>query len=150
MWADSAQDMDPIGVSSDWAGCDYPDAADFASTMVLQGGWFASGNNWLVSYFATLPPTTPNDFVNVNGSTYTQDKVYAWIAGNLTLGAGSVDPTVRQRAYMAATKLLIDMGLYAYLYQGRDYRYFRSWIKGYELNENPTASGLMYYWVTKG
>jgi len=151
--ADEAQDTNPMGVSFEGNYPDYPDPADAASTMLQQGGYYASGDNWLVPYFTTLAPSTPNDLVHVNGSTYTQDKVYAWINGNLTLAAGSLDPSVRQRAYEVATKLAIDMGLYAYVYQTRGFWYWRSWLKGYELQESPmigACSDLLFCWLTKG
>src|SRR5208337_89964 len=94
---DIVQDSNPLAVYWYENFPDYPDPSDAGSTMLQQGGYYASGNNWLVSYFADLAPTTPNDLVHVNGSTYTQTQVYAWINGNLTFGAGSVDPVVRQK-----------------------------------------------------
>jgi hypothetical protein len=152
--ADEAQDADPMGVSYTWNAPDYPDPSDAASTMLQQGGFYASANNWLVDYFKTLAPSSPNDVVHVGGSTYTQDQVYDWINGNLSLGASSVDPAVRQSAYEVATKLAIDMGLYAYVYQAQQLLYFRSWMKGYEMQENPIVGGsydpdLLFYWLVK-
>jgi hypothetical protein len=151
--ADTAQDMNPMGVYWEGNYPDYPDPSDAASTMLKQGGYYPSGNNWLVSYFANLSPVTTNDVVHVNGTAYTQDKVYDWINGNLTLGAGSIDPAVRQRAYLIATKLAVDMGLYSYVYQARQFWYWRSWLKGYELQESliiGACSDLLFCWLTKG
>jgi len=150
--ADTAQDMNPMGVEFEYAGSDFPDPSDAAGIMVQQGSFYAAGDNWLVSYFANLPPSTPNDVVHLNGSTYTQAQVYSWINGNLTLGAHSLDPAVRQEAYLAATKLVIALGLYAWLFQSDEFWYWRSWMKGYELQENPEIGGvglLVFYWVTK-
>ena len=149
---DSAQDMDPMGVEYTYNYPDYPDPGDYTSTMVLQGGYYASASNWLVSYFASLPPPTPNDVVHVNGTAYTQAQVYSWINGNITLGDASLDPAVRQRAFEVSTKLVIDMGLYVYLYQEQKFWYFRSWLKGYEMQGNPVIGGeggLLFYWLTK-
>jgi len=153
MVADTAQDMNPMGVC--WAGNfpDYPDPSDAASTMLQQGGYYPSGDNWLASYFATLATPGANDLVHVNGSTFTQDQVYSWINGNVTLGAASVDPTVRQNAYLTATKLAIAMGLYVFVYQVQMLWYWRSWLKGYELQENliiGAGGDLLFYWLTKG
>ena len=150
---DIVQDSNPLAVYWYENFPDYPDPSDAGSTMLQQGGYYASGNNWLVSYFADLPPITANDLVHVDGVTYTQTQVYAWINGNLTLGAGSVDPVVRQKAYEVATKLAVDMGLYAFTYQLRQFWYWRSWLKGYELQENPiigAAGDILFYWLTKG
>jgi ABC-type transport system substrate-binding protein len=152
MIADTAQDMDPMGVSYDGYFPDYPDPSDAAFELVQQGGFYPSGNNWLVSYFADLPPVTPDDMVHVNGSTYTQSQVYDWINGNLSLGAGSIDPAVRAEAYEIATKLTLAMGLYVNIYQIQQLLYFRSWLKGYEMQENPISGAswnLLYYWLTK-
>jgi ABC-type transport system substrate-binding protein len=153
--ADTAQDSDPMGVSWEGNSPDFPDPSDYAATMLQVGGYYASGNNWLVPYFTALAPSTSADVVHVNGTTFSQDQVYGWISGNLTLGAGSVDPAVRQRAYAIATKLAIDLGLYAYVYQARQLLYFRSWLKGYEMQENPIVGGgydpdLLFYWLVKG
>jgi len=153
--ADTVQDMDPMGVSYEGNSPSYPDPADYASTMLQVGGYYASGNNWLVPYFSDLAPSTPTNVVHVNGTAYSQDQVFGWISDNLTFGAGSVDPVARQRAYEIATKLAIDMGLYVYVYQARQLLYFRSWLKGYEMQENPISEGaydpdLLFYWLTKG
>ena len=150
---DIVQDSNPLAVYWYENFPDYPDPSDAGSTMLQQGGYYASGNNWLVSYFAQLAPTTPNDFVYINGTAYTQTQVYSWINGNLTLGAGSVDPVVRQRAYEVVTKLGIAMGLYVFVYQYSAFWYWRSWLKGYEVQENPiigAAGDLLFYWLTKG
>jgi hypothetical protein len=72
--------------------------------------------------------------------------------GNITLGGTSVDPAVRQQAYEVTTRLAIAMGLDTYVYQGRCFWYFRSWLKGYQLQENPITGGdytLLYYWLRK-
>jgi ABC-type transport system substrate-binding protein len=90
--------------------------------------------------------------VHVNGSTYRQDQVYTWINGNVSLGNTAVDPAVRQRAYEISTKLAIAMGFYVYVYQARQLWYFRSWLKGYEMQGNPMIGGaddLLFYWLTK-
>jgi ABC-type transport system substrate-binding protein len=149
---DIAQDNNPLAVYWYENFPDYPDPSDAGATMLAQGGYYPSGNNWLVSYFAQLAPSTPNDVVHVDGSAYSQSQVYAWINGNLTLGAGSVDPTVRQNAYTTATKLMIAMGLYTFVYQLSQFWFWRTWLKGYGLQENPiigAAWDLLFYWVTK-
>jgi hypothetical protein len=89
----------------------------------------------------------------VNGTTYTQDKVWSWMQGNITLGDTSVDPAVRARAYLTTERLAIAMGLYIYVYQAEAIWYFRSWLKGYEMQENPMIGAvyvLVFYWLTKG
>jgi hypothetical protein len=136
---------------NEWAP-DYPDASDYANPFYSEGGFYTSGNNLLASNFASLPPSTPNDVVHLNGTTYTQSQVWSWIQGNVTLGGTSVDPAVRQRAYKVTTELAIAMGLDVYIYQGRGFWYLRSWMKGYEMEENPMTGGegtLVYYWMTK-
>jgi peptide/nickel transport system substrate-binding protein len=148
-----AQDLNPMGVyfPAAWAP-DYPDPSDYVNAMYGGGGLFASANNWLVSNFASLPPSNPYDLVHVNGSTYNQDQVYSWMNGNITLGGTSVDPAVRQRAYEISERLAIPMGLYVYVYQARQLWYFRSWLKGYEMQVNPIIGGggaLLFYWLTK-
>jgi ABC-type transport system substrate-binding protein len=146
------QDMNPMAVSIDWNVPDYPDASDYLDMMYLEGVLYARSNNWGGSNFASLPPSTPYDVVHVNGLTYTQDQVYSWINGNITLGDTSVDPAVRQRAYEIATRLAVAMGLYVYIYQPRQFWYFRSWLMGYEMQENPIIAGemdLLFYWLTK-
>jgi ABC-type transport system substrate-binding protein len=151
--ADTAQDMNPMGVAWESNFPDYPDPSDAASTMLQQGGYFPSGDNWLVSYFAALAPSTPGDVVHMDGSTYPQSQVFAWINGNLTLGAGTLDPTVRQEAYLVATKLAVAMGLYVNVYQGRALWYWRSWMHGYELQENfviGSEGEILFFWLTKG
>jgi len=151
--ANEAQDMDPMGVClQDWAP-DYPDASDYADPMYREGGSYPAGDNLFVSYFASLAPSTPNDLVHVNGSTYTQAQVFSWINGNITLADISVDPAVRQAAYETSVKLAIAMGLYVYVYQAAQIWIFRSWLKGYKLQENPIIGGgadLVFYWLTKG
>jgi hypothetical protein len=60
---------------------------------------------------------------------------------------------VRARAYLITTKLAIAMGLYVYVYQYQQFWFFRSWLKGYEMQENPivgSSSDLVFYWLTKG
>jgi len=147
-----AQDQDPAGVQlQSWAP-DYPDPTDYMDPMYLQGGAYPAGANWFVSYFARLAPSTPYDVVHVNGTAYTQQQVYGWLTGNVTLGDTAVDPAMRQHYYSIATKLAIDMGLYAYTYQARQFRYDRTWLKGYEMQNNPMtnqAGHLVYYWLTK-
>jgi hypothetical protein len=132
---------------------DYPDPADVVDALYLEGGVYASGNDWAVSNFASLPPTTAYDLVHLNGSTYTQAQVYSWMNGNITLGNTSTDPAVRQSAYTEAERLAVAMGLYVYTYQVRQLWYWRSWLKGYQLQENPVIGGgaaLLFYWLTKG
>jgi ABC-type transport system substrate-binding protein len=151
--ADSAQDMNPMAVAFSTFAPDYADASDYVYGMYGQGGFIPSGVNWLDSYFASLAPPTPNDLVHVNGSTYTQAQVYAWINGNLTRGDASVDPVVKQRTYETSEKLGIAMGLYVNVYQAEAFWYFRSWLKGYELQDNPIISSggkvLLFYWLAK-
>jgi len=148
-----AQDNDPAPVQlQSWAP-DYPDPTDYVDSMYLQGGAYPAGVNWFPSYFDRLAPTTPNDLVHVNGTTYTQAQVYSWISGNVTLGDRNVDPAVRQHYYEIATKLAIYMGLYVYLYQVKQLRFDRTWLKGYASQENPItnqAGHLLFYWLTKG
>jgi hypothetical protein len=150
--ADTALDLDPMPNQYTYWTSDYPDPADNIDNMYLQGGYYGSGQNWLVSNFASLPPSTPYDLVHVNGSTYMQDQVCRWMNGNITLADTSVDPAVRQRAYEIATKLAIDMGLYVYVYQAQQLFYFRTWLKGYEMQDNQILGGdsiLLFYWLTK-
>jgi ABC-type transport system substrate-binding protein len=147
-----AQGSNPMAVSYQGWSPDYPDASDYAFPFYGAGGYLTSGDNLLVSNLASTAPQTANDVVYINGTTYTQDKVYGWITGNVSLGGSSVDPVVRQRAYTIATKLAIDMGLYVYIYQTRAFWFFRSWLKGYEMQENPITGGavdLVFYWLTK-
>jgi ABC-type transport system substrate-binding protein len=148
-----AQGLNPMPVSfNEWAP-DYPDASDYVNPFYGEGGYFTSGTNLLASNFASLPPSTPNDVVHINGTAYTQAQVWGWMQGNITLGGTSVDPAVRQRAYKLTTELAIAMGLDVYVYQGRCFWFFRSWLKGYEMQENPITGGdytLLYYWLTKG
>jgi ABC-type transport system substrate-binding protein len=154
LWlANFAQDMNPMGVTLDGWIPDYPDPAGLIDGLFLEGGVIASGTNLLGSYFASLPPSTPYDMVHVNGSTYTQAQVWGWMQGNITLGDTSVDPAVRQAAYETMNRLAIAMGLHAYVVQARQLWYFRSWLKGYEMQENPTIGGggtLIFYWLHKG
>jgi ABC-type transport system substrate-binding protein len=153
--ADAVPNADPMGVSFEWSSVDYPDTSDYAFPMLEVGGWYPESNNWFVPEFAALAPSTPNDLVHVNGSTYGQDTVYRWINGNLSLSDASMDPAVRQQGYEIGSKLAIDMGLYLYLYQEDTSLYFRSWVKGYEMEENPISAGggspdFQFYWLTKG
>jgi len=153
MVANGAQDEDPMGVGFQLWAPDYPDPTDYINAMYQQGGAYPAGNNLFTSNFASLPPSTPNDLVHVNGSAYSQAQVYAWMNGNITLGGTSVDPAVRERAYVITTKLAIAMGLYVYVYQAQQFWYFRSWLKGYGMQENPiigSSSDLVFYWLTKG
>jgi ABC-type transport system substrate-binding protein len=150
---DSAQGADPMPVAIDDWWPDYPDPSDYINGFYQESGWEAAANNWLATNFASLPPSTSFDVVYVNGSTYPQDKVWSWMQDNITLGGTSVDPAVRARAYLIATKLAIAMGLYVYIYQAEQIWYFRSWLKGYEMQENPMIAGsrvLFCYWLTKG
>jgi ABC-type transport system substrate-binding protein len=147
-----AQGSNPMAVSYQGWSPDYPDASDYGFPFYGAGGFLTSGDNLLASNLASTAPSTPNDVVHVNGTTFTQDIVYGWMTGNISLGSSSVDPVVRQRAYAIATKLAIDMGLYVYIYQTRAFWYFRSWLKGYEMQENPIMGGavdLVFYWLTK-
>ena len=147
-----AQGADPMPVSVTYWVPDYPDPTDYMPSMYAEGGYYPSGGNWGVSNFASLPPPTPYDVVHINGTTFTQSQVYSWINGNITLGDTSVNPAVRQEAYATATKLAIDMGLYVYTYQARQFWFFRSWLKGYEMEENPMIGGAgehVFYWLTK-
>jgi ABC-type transport system substrate-binding protein len=148
--ADSAQDVDPMGVAFDgWWGAD---PSEFIDGMFLQGGFEAAANNWLVAYFASLPPSTPNDVVHINGSTYNQTQVYGWINGNVTLGDTTLDPAVKQSAYATANRLAIAMGLYVYVCQLQELWYWRSWLKGYQMQENPAVGGsgsLLFFWLSK-
>jgi len=152
MMANSAQGADPMSVIiDDW----YPgtgDASDFVSGLYQEGAFEASASNWLLSNFASLPPSTPYDVVRVNGTTYTQAQVWSWMQGNLTLGDTSVDPAVRARTYLITERLAIAMGLYVYAYQARMIWFFRSWLKGYEMQENPMIGAIaepLFYWMTK-
>ena len=152
MVANGAQDQDPMGAAYQLWAPDYPDPGDYVGPMYQEGGAYPAGNNWLTSNFASLAPVNANDLVHVNGSTYTQAQVYSWINGNITLGGTSVDPAVRQRAYLITSRLAIAMGLYVYVYQARLFWYFRTWLKGYQNQENPiVAAGvdLLFYWLTK-
>ncbi|MFI5449785.1 MAG: ABC transporter substrate-binding protein [Candidatus Bathyarchaeia archaeon] len=153
--ADTAQNMDPVGVAYDFWSADYPDPSDYMDGMYLAGGWYGGGNNLFASNFASLAPSTPYDVVHLNGSTYTQAQVDNWMNGNITLGDTSVDPAVRQEAYTTATRLAIALGLYAYVYQQNSFWYARSWLKGVDTyQENPMIGGLhpgglLFYWLTK-
>ena len=153
IYADGAQNMDPMGVAFQLWAPDYADPADYVDAMYQQGGVYPAGNNLFVSNFASLAPSTSHDVVYVNGTAYTQAQVYGWINGNITLGDLSVDPAVRARAYLITERLAIDMGLYAYVYQYEQFWFFRSWLKGYQMQENPivgSSSDLVFYWLTKG
>jgi ABC-type transport system substrate-binding protein len=150
--ADLAQDNDPMGVAIQTFAPDYADPSDYMHQLYEQGGLYPSADNLLVSNFASLTPSTPYNMVHVDGSTYTQAQVYAWMNGNTTLADNSVDTAVRQKAYETATKLAIAMGLYVNVYQGRQFFYFRSWLKGFEMQQNPIIGGcgdLLFYWLTK-
>jgi peptide/nickel transport system substrate-binding protein len=145
--------QDPMGVYWDTVSPDYPDPSDYVDLMYLQGGFVPAGNNWVVSNFVSMPPANPNGLVHVNGSLFAQDKVYSWINGNVSLGDTSTDPNVRQRAYKIAEELAIDMGLIVYVYQVQQFWFFRSWLGGYQYQENPMLGGvgdLLYFWLTKG
>jgi hypothetical protein len=152
MMANSVPSSDPMPVVIDdwWPGTG--DASDFVSGMYQEGAFEAGASNWVLSNFVSLPPQTPNDVVHLNGTTYSQDKVWSWIQGNLTLGDTSVDPAVRAKAYLITTRLAIAMGLYVYAYQARMIWYWRSWLKGYEMQENPMIGAIdepLFYWMTK-
>jgi ABC-type transport system substrate-binding protein len=150
-----APGVDPAAVLYAWWVPDYPDPGDNLYGIYAETGVYPAGNNWFVSNFASLPPSTPYDVVHVDGSTYSQAQVYSWLNGNITLGNNNLDnPAIRQRAYENATKLAIAMGLYVYLYQTRQFWYWRSWLKGAEMQENPVIGGsptpdLLFYWLTK-
>jgi ABC-type transport system substrate-binding protein len=150
--ANTVQDQNGMGVAFGAWSPDYADPADYVNAMYLEGGYYSSGSNWLVSYFASLPPSTPHDVVHLDGATYTQAQVYSWMNGNITLGDTSVDPAVRQSAYEVSEKLAVAMGLYVYVYQANQLWYFRTWLKGYEMQENPMIGGgpeLVFYWLSK-
>jgi len=150
---DIAQDNNPLAVYWYEEFPSYPDPANAGNDELQQGGYYASGNNWLVSYFAELAPTTPNDMVHFEGSTYSQTQVFAWINGNLTLGASSLDPTVRQNAYLTTSKLAAAMGLYVPVYQLSQFWFWRTSLKGYTQQENPVVGAdwiLLFFWITKG
>ena len=153
MMADSAQGADPMPlIIDDW----WPstgDASDLISGLYQEGAFEAAADNWLATNFASLPPSTPYDEVRVNGTTYTQAQVWSWMQGNITLGDTSVDPAVRARAYLITERLAIAMGLYVYVYQANMIWFFRSWLKGYQMQENPMVGGVgdpLFYWMTKG
>ena len=153
LFADIAQNQNPLGVGFQFWVADYADPADFVSSFYAQGGTFTSGDGLLVSNFASLPPPNANGMVHFNGSTFTQEQVFTWLDGNSTLADRSPDPAVRQQAYKIATELGIALGLYVYVYQSQAFWYWRSWLKGYEMQENPTIGGggsLLFYWLTKG
>jgi len=153
LFASYAEGQNPMGVAFQFWVADYADPADFVSGFYVGGGTFPSGDNLLVSNFASLSPSTPNDLVHVNGTAYTQAQVYSWINGNGTIADSSADPAVRARAYLITERLAIAMGLYVYVYQTQWHWYWRSWLKGYELQQNPTIGGggtLLFYWLTKG
>jgi ABC-type transport system substrate-binding protein len=146
-----APGMDPMGISFTYWAPDYPDPSDYVNAIYLEGGYIPSGDNLFVSNLASMAPSTPYDAVHING-TYSQAQVYRWMNGNITIGDTSVDPSVRRRAYEITEELAIAMGLYAYVYQARQMWYFRSWLKGYETQENPMIGGgwdLLFYWLTK-
>ena len=150
---DIAQDTNPLAVYWYEEFPSYPDPANAGNDELQQGGYYASGNNWLVSYFAALAPSTPNDLVRVGGSTYTQSQVFSWINGNLTVAAASVDPTVRQNCYTAASKLGVAMGLYVPVYQLSQFWFWRSSLKGVAMQENPIVGDvwiLLFFWLAKG
>jgi hypothetical protein len=84
---------------------------------------------------------------------YMQSEVWSWIQGNITLADTSVDPAVRARAYLMTERLAVAMGLFVYVCQYDGIWYFRSWLKGYEMQENPMIGAdydLVFYWLTKG
>jgi ABC-type transport system substrate-binding protein len=146
---DEAQGMDPMPVEYTYWGPDFPYPSDYVDGMYREGGYYPAGSNLLASNFASMPPSTPYDVVHVNGTTYSQEQVWSWLQGNVTLGDTSVDPAVTQRAYEITTKLAIAMGLYVPVYQARWIWYFRSWLRGYAMEENPEIATLLYYWLTK-
>lgn len=150
---DIVPDMNPQGVYFQSWELDYPYPSDPLAGDLQQGGFFTGGNDWTVSNFASLPPPNPHGLVQVNGSLYTQAQVYAWLNGNITLGNGSVDPAVIQKAYKTVEQLEIAMGLYAYVVIPNQIFYFRSWLHGYQYNENPIqpagGGGLLYFWLAK-
>jgi ABC-type transport system substrate-binding protein len=150
--AEYAQDMNPVGVGIQLWAADFPDPSDQGDGLYREGGYYPAGDNLLASNFASLAPSNAQNMVQINGSTYTQAQVFSWMSGNCTLGDGSVDPAVRQRAYEIATKLSIALGLYVYIYQAQQFWFFRTWLKGYEREENPVINGggeLIFYWLTK-
>jgi len=150
---DIAPNMNPQGVYYQSWELDYPYPSDPISGDLQEGGFFSGGNDWTLANFASLPPPNSHGLVSVNGSLYTQAQVWRWMQGNITLGNGSVDPVVIQRAYKTLELLEVAMGLYAYVMVPNQIFYFRSWIQGYQNNENPIqpagGGGLLYFWLTK-
>jgi ABC-type transport system substrate-binding protein len=144
--------QNPMPVSfEDWAP-DYPDPTDYVTPFYADGGFYMSGDNLNATNLASLLPTTQNEEVPINGTTYAQTQVWSWMQGNITLSGTSVDPAVRQRTYKMAMELAIALGLYVYIYQGRSFWYARTWMKGFDLEENPMTGAegvLVYYWVSK-
>jgi peptide/nickel transport system substrate-binding protein len=154
--ADLVPNGDPLAVMFQNWFPDYPDPTDYASAMLQVGGYYPAGANWLPSTFAYAPsgvaPVGPNDVVHVNGSTYTQEQVYTWINNNVTAADSSLNPAVRQHDYKIADELTIDMGLYVFVYDQSQFIYWRSYMQGASLEENPiTDVGwiFQYYWMTK-
>jgi ABC-type transport system substrate-binding protein len=159
--------QDPMGVYLYGWAPDYPYPSDTMDGMLKVGGYYPNGNNWLSSSSTFLPntfaynttggfvPNTPNDIVhlaNVNGSTAPQDQVYAWINGNITMADSSTDPAVIQKGYKTAILLAIDMGLYVYTEEEESFWYWRSWLHGYQYQENPLIGAfgdLVYVWLSK-
>jgi hypothetical protein len=147
-----AQGSNPMGVSlMNWL-ADYADPSDYVDGMYVQGGAYSAGDNLFVNNFGALPPSNPNGMVHLNGSTYSQQQVYGWLNGNITLGNSALDPVVRQRAYLITEKLAIAMGLYVYVYQAEGFWIWRTWLKGYAMQENTMIAengALLFYWLIK-
>jgi ABC-type oligopeptide transport system substrate-binding subunit len=156
--ADLVPSQNPIAVQlQDWAP-DYPDPADYANAMLLAGGYYPAGSNWLSpSSFSYAPvggaPVGPHDVVYVNGTAYSQDEVYSWINSNVTAADNSLSGYVRQFDYRTADRLAIDMGLYVFEYDYGQYVFWRSYMHGFSFEQNPifNEDGIFVYnYITKG
>jgi hypothetical protein len=144
--------IDPMGVYFFWWNPDYPDPSDTFDGLFQVGNYYPAANGFTVSNFGSLPPSNPNSLVHVNGAEYTQAQVYTWIIGNVSLGDSSIDPTVKQNAYKTADILAIAMVLYGYTYENEFFWYWRSWLSGYQYQENPMIGAfadLAYFWLMK-
>jgi ABC-type transport system substrate-binding protein len=136
-----------------WNPPSYPHPTNWWNGELQQGSYFPAANGWTTSNFASLPPPNPNGLVQVNGSMYTQAQVWKWLNGNITLGDTSVDPAVIQRAYTTVQLLEIALGLYVNVILINQFWYFRSWLNGYQAEENAMyngAGGITFFWLTKG
>jgi len=140
----------PQGVYWDNWAPDFPDPTDYVFGMYATNGDYGPANNW--ADFSALTPTSPNELVTINGSSYTQAKVYGWLQGNITLGDTSTNPAVRQQAYLICDRLAIALGLYVYVYVQQAFWFWRSWLTGYSYEESPmlnAAGNLLYVYMNK-